>query len=110
MRLTKRDSAILGEYDYIDELDNLDPIVNKLGKLEDIEEELGIDLIKLIECIRNEKGIWKRENGDGKLINTRCMLTCEFGYWRVYDKETVYNLKDYGKTWALTKEELLCQK
>ena len=81
-------------------------IYEKLHDLEDIEEELGIDLIKLIECIRNEKGIWKRENGDGKLINTRCMLTCEFGYWRVYDKETVYDLKDYGKTWALTKEEL----
>ena len=34
--------------------------IDKLGKLEDIEEELGIDLIKLIECIRNEKGIWKK--------------------------------------------------
>lgn len=82
-------------------------IVNELIQYKKIEEELGIDLVKLIECIRNEKGIWKRENGDGKLINTRCMLTCEFGYWRVYDKETVYDLKDYGKTWALTKEELL---
>ena len=74
----------------------------------DIEEELGIDLPKLFDCIRSGKGIWKRKYGDGnELINTRCMLTCEFGYWRVYDKETIYELKDYGKTWALTKEELL---
>lgn len=82
-------------------------IYNKLHDLEDIEDELGIDLIKLFDCIRNEKGIWKKEP-DGNLINTRCMLTCEFGYWRVYDKETIYEIKDYGKTWALTKEELKC--
>ena len=79
----------------------------ELQKYKDIEKELGIDLIGLFDCIRNEKGIWKRKYGDGnELINTRCMLTCEFGNWRVYDKETVYELKDYGITWALTKEEL----
>lgn len=85
------------------------PYYKKLSQLEDIEEELGIDLIKLFDCIRNGKGIWKRKYGDSnELINTRCMLTCEFGYWRVYDRETIYELKDYGKTWALTKEELKC--
>lgn len=102
MRLMKKDK----DGNYYTTGEDIGKAYPKLGQLEDIEEELGIDLVKLIECIRNEKGIWKRENGDGKLINTRCMLTCEFGYWRVYDKETVYDLKDYGKTWALTKEEL----
>lgn len=78
----------------------------KLCQLEDIEDELGIDLVKLIECVRNEKGIWKKDFNGG-LINTRCMLTCYFGKWQIYDKENIYELKDYGKTWALTKEELL---
>ena len=81
-------------------------LVQIVGQYEDIEEELGIDLIKLIECIRNEKGIWKKDFNGG-LINTRCMLTCYFGRWQIYDKENIYELKDYGKTWALTKEELL---
>ena len=84
----------------------LQQIYDKLFELEDIEEELGIDLIELIKCIRNEKGIWKKDF-DGGLINTRCMLTCYFGKWQIYDKENIYELKDYGKTWALTKEELL---
>ena len=80
--------------------------INKLGQLEDIEEELGIDLAKLIKCIRSEKGIWKKDFNGG-LINTRCMLACYFGRWQIYDKENIYDLKDYGKTWALTEEELL---
>ncbi len=79
---------------------------DKLGQLEDIEEELGIDLITLIKCIKSEKGIWKKDL-DGNLFNARCMLTCYFGRWQVYDKGIIYDLKDYGKTWALTKEELL---
>ena len=81
-------------------------IVNELIQYKKIEEELGIDLIKLIECVRNEKGIWKKDF-DGGLINTRCMLACYFGRWQIYDKENIYDLKDYGKTWALTREELL---
>lgn len=43
MRLTKKDNIIIDGYDYVDELDSLDPIINKLGQLEDIEEELGIE-------------------------------------------------------------------
>lgn len=78
----------------------------KLEKIEDLEEELGIDLIELIKCIRNEKGIWKKDFNGG-LINTRCMLACYFGRWQIYDKENIYDLKDYGKTWALDKEDLL---
>lgn len=81
-------------------------IIEELLPYAELEEELGIDLIKLIKCIRNEKGIWKKDF-DGGLINTRCMLACYFGRWQIYDKENIYDLKDYGKTWALTEEELL---
>ena len=84
----------------------LQAIYDKLFDLEDIEEELGIDLVKLIECIRNEKGIWKKDLA-GNLFNTRCILTCYFGRWQIYDKDIIYDLNDYGKTWSLAKEELL---
>lgn len=82
--------------------------IDKLGQLEDIEKELGIDLITLFKAISNEKGIWKKVYGTKDFVNTRAMLTCEFGKWRIYDKEWIYELKDYGKTWWLEKpkEEL----
>ena len=102
MRLTEH----LIDEDYLMVNNSEEECLSKLGQLEDIEEELGIDLIKLIECIRNEKGVWKKDFNGG-LINTRCMLACYFGKWQIYDKENIYELKDYGKTWALTKEELL---
>ena len=88
------------------DVDIIDNAIKELETKNQLEEELGIDLVKLIECVRNPKGIWKKEPS-GKLFNTRCMLACYFGRWQIYDQETIYDLKDYGKTWALTKEELL---
>lgn len=78
-------------------------------KLEDYEEELGIDLSTLFKALKN--GIYdKVENR-----NVSVYLT-----WHNYLKEIVlfyddlnpyysgcYQFKDYGKTWALTKEELI---
>ena len=82
-------------------------IYNKLGQLEDIEDKLGIDLVtffkimeKIDDCVKLSS-----ENlcfmPDGKAIST------DMGYvmgFFVYIKEMLNN---YGKTWALTKEELL---
>ena len=63
-RLTKKSNSVLEaiEYQLIDEKENLTANegvkkiqvlgTNKLGKLEDIEEELGIDLIKAIELCK----------------------------------------------------------
>lgn len=101
--------------------------VVKLGQLEDIEEELGIDLITLFKALKN--GIWvkifpKLKNG-GSIIRVPCMLSIveigggvdkSFGLefyvntkrrYLVLDTRRDNDLKDYGKTWALTKEELL---
>ena len=108
MRLTKKEKVpVINEEGYFLDFENNGyEIATKLGQLEDIEEELGIDLVKLIECIRNEKGIWKKDLA-GNLFNTRCILTCYFGRWQIYDKDIIYDLNDYGKTWSLAKEELL---
>ena len=83
------------------------PILKKLGQLEDIEDELGIDLITLFEALKN--GIWLKDKKD-QFIPYHCLLRDDFIlvlYEDIYKKE--YLLKDYGKTWALTKEEL-CDK
>ena len=84
-------------------------IVDKFGQLEDIEDELGIDLITLHKSF--EEDIWiKFDNKimfvpyDKKVFvfyegNINCYPTNEsYGY--------TVSIKDYGKTWALTKEEL----
>ena len=78
----------------------------ELGEYEDIKEEIGIDVRFLIKILSNEKGIWKKIPDTGEIVNRRAILICSFGKWCIYDKEWIYELKDYGKTWALTKEEL----
>ena len=84
----------------------------KLGQLEDIEEELGIDLTIYFGALKN--GVYYYSNSQ---------LTKDFVY-PISNFLTDYNDKlsysfmtkfehrllsfdDYGKTWALTKEELL---
>ena len=80
--------------------------IEKLGKLEDIEEELGIGLIKLFKAL---KGIWvKSTGGDVYYVGGPylCFSENEKGelelQFRVGD--TWYKIKDYGKTWALSKK------
>ena len=88
-------------------------IYAKLGQLEDIEDELGIDLITLLKAL--EQGIWIKTK-QGKIRHTSCHLrkisTLHFGiefqdsnyHWRYI--QLPEDVKDYGLTWALTKEEL----
>lgn len=114
-RLTIKDKAIR---------DNFNAEYAKLADLEDIEEELGIDLITLFEALKQgscgvaymfvqndynenyKKGlikpliinyIRKKSNEKSFQLNLYDSLTCKY-----YMVDT----KDYGKTWALTKEEL----
>lgn len=98
--------------------------LEKLSRLEDVEEELGIDLITLLKALKNsmwfkhydekynETWIWDAHcykkpllNVYNKTIEIKRYVDNAGGYWYV-DEDVVY-LKDYGKTWALTKEELL---
>ena len=92
--------------------------VDKLGTLEDIEEELGIDLITLFKALRN--GIWTNQEqwyGDEKqgkirFFQVRLLLEenaigCIYNsMWKGEEVIRTLYFKDYGKTWALTKEEL----
>ena len=98
---------------------------NKLGQLEDIEEEIGIDLITLFKALN--KGFYIKYNNKIVHIPPDKNITVNFWYNIInvsippkffidckkgtdYSSETIdeeYWFKDYGKTWALTKEELL---
>ena len=98
--------------------ENYYDLIHKLGKLEDIEEELGIDLLTLFRALKN--GIYlkfgsEKNTGVGVYYEHRAILPRHFdkdykGYFIDLQLELSINFnfyfKDYGKTWALTKEEL----
>lgn len=97
-RLTIKDKAVR---------DNFNAEYAKLADLEDIEEELGIDLITLFKALI--KGIWvKSTNGDVYYVGSPYLCFTENEIrelelqFRVGD--TRYKIKDYGKTWALSKK------
>ena len=121
MRLT--DKLENGNYDILEQEDvcvarPLRPeryhlMIQKLGQLEDIEEELGIDLITLFNVLKNgyawiktKQGIQKATVGAFSLKNLKVVLSYDMseGGWNFHKN---MHLTDYGKTWALTKEELL---
>lgn len=78
-------------------------VYNKLGQYEDLEEELGIDLLTLFKALKD--GIYLKEDNVGVISFPRlyfsldyrcyCFEIC-FGSW-------VVKLKDYKKTWWLKK-------
>jgi hypothetical protein len=79
--------------------------LDKLEQLEDIEKELGVSLITLLKA-----------QTDGFYVKTACgIFSVLLSEWKfnLIKKEVHriqfsdhYYFKDYGKTWALTKEEL----
>lgn len=159
-RLTEKDEE--GRYGFITENNTLgifdkdslaDKCYTKLGQLEDIEEELGIDLITLFKTLKN--GVFVKDEYE-RTIKKHYIFKCYFNvlwfdlefetfegvvyhcgtrqekdvytneekYIKDYKShpakensysvgmygETTIRLKDYGKTWALTKEELEYEK
>lgn len=86
----------------------------KLGKLEDIEDELGLDLLTLFKALC---GMYAVKEDDGRIteewscprFQAPAILGHGFNAWIVIrddERRKILYLKDYGKTWALTKEEL----
>ena len=85
----------------------------KLKSLEDIEEELGIDLIKAVELckqVNNKKVVYTKENWGIVPLKILDELELELFSHRLYaNTRGMYvslDLYEYKKTWALTKEEL----
>ena len=79
---------------------------HELKQYKDIEEELGIDLITLFKALKNGVYYKYKYGYETKISKCRkCVLTGKKTL--VVDYHTYRYLCDYGKTWALTKEELL---
>ena len=77
---------------------------DKLGLLEDIEDELGIELVTLYTALK-QKWIYCIYNG--KVQPTIAVLEYYRGGWTISGVfGTSYKITDYGKTWALTEDEL----
>lgn len=108
MRLTYKDNRVVGGYNAVD-CDEF-ACVGKLGQLEDIEDELGIDLITLFKALKN--GIWiKHPLGQVYKVQARLydLMIDSFSEklkWCFLANSMLIDFKDYGVTWALTKEEL----
>ena len=87
--------------------ENYYDLVYKLGVLEDLEEELGIDLIILFKALK-QKYVFHEENLKIELLGLHIKSDELYLYGFVEDTmHAVYlRLKDYGKTWIMTKEKL----
>lgn len=109
--------------------DNLDRLykekekTQKLSKLEDIEEELDVDFLKILNHLVCKDGVvWVKlpyiprgvEEEYPEIVCLDIAVKTEWCF-KPFNAHFVveigyvvmeYKLKDYGKTWALTKEEL----
>ena len=104
MRLTIKDKAIR---------DNFNAEYAKLADLEDIEEELGIDLLTFVKVF--EQGIFvKNESTNNKIEYwspydikvIKSTYQTDICYIRSKKKNKYVGCFNYGKTWALTRKEL----
>lgn len=121
-RLTKRDlirnPAIIGVGNYylmqelyVDEREKVQVAIEKLAKLEDIEEEIGITLITLFKALKN--GIYAKVKNTQEICQISEIISIgekslilPSDFRRVVGINVDLDYKDYGKTWALTRQEL----
>ena len=110
MRLTEKGMAMTNS---LDEKENQVALIyNKLGQLEDIEEEFGIDLITLFKALKN--GIWHIRFGKPVFVYPENLyVDNEMTLYEMYFNENTGNtlnaIAKYNDPifkWALTKEEL----
>ena len=95
------------------ECDLFKGIYCKLEQLEDIEEDIGLDLVKavkLCKLVNRNKVVYTKEKWGIDALKLLDELDIELFNHRLYGNERgIYvslDLYNYGKTWALTKEEL----
>lgn len=112
-RLTKNLNTSHDDTTYADVvkdcIDRENIVLTKLKHFEDIEDELGYDLITLFKALKNGFYVKKDSINEGFVSWVKARDIREFDMITksitLFNYEFVY-FKDYGKTWALTKEEL----
>lgn len=125
MRLTHKHKYKRSSQRFVFDMKDYRKACQKLGQLEDIEEELGIDLITLFKALKQKTLFVKTptniretiEDDEGWAIKA---MMHEDGELRIFTNvlypsgigKTEWltpirlRLSDYGKTWALTRKEL----
>ncbi len=97
-RLTEK---VNGEYIHKVHKHTINDCWNKLGKLEDIETELGIPLEVLFKALRYGRWDWQKVEKH-YIFDNHITLHYNGVCWIIGHHKTDM----YGKTWALTREEL----
>lgn len=119
-RLTKDLHNQYKDYWYREDLEQVcdreQIVLTELGRLEDVEEELGMEL-KIFHKLMNmlycgKPNILYVKDKDtivqvGILEIDYCKKKIIFYKDSSYNDDYVYGFAQYGKTWALTKEELV---
>lgn len=102
----------VNDHYYFDNVDDLIDVSNKLGPLEDIEEKLGCSIELYYKMCVEGTELYSLPHSD--VIQWKH----KYIYHKDFEGNTVfclmldsaltplYYVKDYGKTWALTREEL----
>ena len=87
--------------------ENYYDLVHKLGVLEDLEEEIGIDFITLSKILKQR---FVYDNDQVKIevlgLHIKSDELCLYGFVEDTTHAVYLRLKDYGKTWTITKEKL----
>ena len=88
--------------------------IHKLGELEDIEEELGIELTVLFSALKN--GVYYFAS-DGQLIHDHVSLVNNYigvgtpdklsFSFLTYSTRQILLFENYGKTWSVNKKVLI---
>ena len=87
--------------------ENYYDLVHKLGVLEDLEEEIGIDFITLSKILK-QRFVYDNDRVKIELLGLH--IKSDELYLDGFVEDTTHavylRLKDYGKTWTITKEKL----
>lgn len=113
-RLTKKanhycDTDIDNEYKFADEDVSIGTIVDKLGKLEDLEEKYGLPLEVLVTLLDHYQ--YYDEDGHLKIIHSLDMYHKQIVIKKYENDDDIYgyyehlNFKDYKKTWWLNSDK-----
>lgn len=110
-RYTKKEYGdiyvIVEDYPYLYGDDGLVKPLNKLCELEDIEELCEKIVEKPIYMKYRDTGeVVEKDYTDSTASYRFDLKSIELHYAETGDFNMCFDLKDYGKTWALTKEEL----
>ena len=109
-RLTKTGVTPVEAIKTSTDIANLYHVYNKLSKLEDIEEDLGVDLIKLLtadEIYYKAHGEIESNIFDVSFYSFLILVRVYHSPYRKDDEHFAFSFNDYGKTWALDKSDLV---